>query len=256
MAQHIPCFVINLESDTHRCSTMQQRLAQCGVSAEFIKAVDGRTMSTHELERHVNRKLAQQEYGHLSPAEIGTALSHLSIYQHMVENKLPGAVILEDDVCLANDFAELLSTTQPCGLATHFRADQPVMVQLTHVKRGYRHRAKMLGAKKARPAYGSVWLASGYFITLAAAKNLSQALYPVWTVADHWNRFSRKRLVKLWALSPNAVWEAEEAQQSNLSPQRVRRKIHRKTIIQRLNTLRREIVVKPLLTKRLRNVGS
>ncbi len=73
---------------------MQTRLARLGITPTFFNAVNGRLMSPEILERHVNRIRAQQEYGTLSAAEIGTSLSHIGIYREMVQKQLPYAVIL------------------------------------------------------------------------------------------------------------------------------------------------------------------
>jgi glycosyl transferase family 25 len=253
MQKQLDCYVINLASDTVRKERMQQRLSRQGITAHFFPATDGRIMDDAELERHVNRSTAAKEYGTLSKAEIGTALSHIRIYRHMVENNIPFAVILEDDVCLAENFSELIATASENGMARLFSPNHAVMLQLTHIRRGYRTKAKPLGntGYEALKAYSSVWLASGYMISLAGAKALSQALYPVWTVADHWDRFRDKGLVELWALSPNAVWEAEEAQQSNLTPTRKPRTKPKKTLAHRLASLWRNLFVKPFFVKKV-----
>lgn len=77
---------------------MEARLQQHNIQAQFFPAVDGRLMDSAELEKHVDRAKAEMEYGPLSPAEIGTALSHLHIYREMVQRNIGCAVILEDDV--------------------------------------------------------------------------------------------------------------------------------------------------------------
>lgn len=254
MPNLIPCFVINLEKDTQRRSAMQTRLAKLGITPTFFKAVDGRLMSPETLESHVNRIQAQQEYGSLSAAEIGTSLSHIGIYQEMVKRQVPYAVILEDDVCLDENFATYLNSDEPSGLAAHFAPTQAAMVQLTHIARGKRFGTQSLGRihNKIVRASGGVWLASGYLITLAAAERLVQNLYPVRTVADHWNRFEKKGLVSLWALQHNIVWEAQEAQESNLSPTRKPRVKPPKTLETRLNRLFYELVTKPFFTQKLK----
>lgn len=233
---------------------MQARLARLGITPKFFNAVDGRLMSSETLESHINRIRAQQEYGPLSAAEIGTSLSHIGIYREMVQKQLPYAVILEDDVCLDDNFAAYLHAHGPEGLPAHFAPTNAVMVQLTHIARGKRFGSKNLNNIKNKivPASGGVWLASGYFITLATAEKLAANLYPVWTVADHWNRFNEKHFVSLWALQRNIVWETQEAQASNLSPTRKPRVKPRKTLKTRLSRIYYELITKPLFTQKLR----
>lgn len=251
----IPCFVVNLATDTARRHAMAERLKQQHINATFFPAVDGRLMPDAELESHVDRQKAEYEYGPLTRAEIGTSLSHIGLYRTMVANNLPYAVILEDEVCLGDDFSQLLNTEHPGSLANVFDANTPVMLQLTHVDRVYRFGTKPLAGshRTAAKAYRGVWLASGYFITLAAAKSLAAHLYPVWTVADHWNRFQGKGLLQLWALTPPAVWEAPKALQSNLAADRKPRRKDKKTVAQRLVRLFQNLVTGPLLTKRHKN---
>ncbi len=254
MPDLIPCFVINLEKDTQRRNAMQTRLARLGIIPIFFNAVNGRLMSPEILERHVNRIRAQQEYGTLSAAEIGTSLSHIGIYREMVQKRLPYAVILEDDVCLDDYFVSYLQAHGPESLTAHFPPTDAVMVQLTHIARGKRFGSKNLNNinNKIVPASGGEWLASGYFITLATAEKLAANLYPVWTVADHWNRFNEKLLVSLWALQRNIVWEAQEAQQSNLTPTRLPRAKPPKTLKTRLKRIFYELVTKPFFTQKLK----
>lgn len=252
MSSQIPCYVVNLASDTERRSSMEAMLAQHGLSATFFTAVDGRIMAEDELESHVDRVKAEREYGPLTRAEIGTSLSHIEIYRDMVKHGIPHAVILEDDVCLREGFPALLDTTNPASLAQTFSPDEPAMLQLTHVDRAYRGSTRhTLGSMGSivRP-YGNVWLTSGYFITLAAARRLATELYPVWTVADHWGRFEERGYLKIWALTPHPVWESEHAQQSNISPQRKPRRKAPKTLGSRLRRLGRELV-KPLQVQKL-----
>lgn len=232
---------------------MRQRLAERNIEATFFEAIDGRIMSDDELERHVDRQKAAREYGPLSRGEIGTALSHIFLYRAMVEKNMPYAIILEDDVCLSDDFAALLNTGTESCLAKLFTPEEPVMVQLTHVRRGYKATARPVGdtGRDIIKPHGGVWLTGGYFITLAAARNLAQALYPVWAVADFWNRFEELGLLTLWVLSPNALWEAEEARQSTLSANRVTRPKKKKTIGQKLLKVKDDLLVKPLFVKKL-----
>lgn len=154
---------------------------------------------------------------------------------------------------MSEDFARLLDTDLPDGLAQCFSPSEPVMIQLSHVTRAYRGHKQTVGdtGRVVVKPYGAIWLASGYFITLAAAKNLLARLYPVWTVADHWIRFQEKGLLTLQALSPNAVWESAEAQNSSISPERRPRHKPRRTLATRVRRMRHELLTKPFLVKRL-----
>ena len=231
---------------------MSNMLARHPIEPTWFDAVDGRIMSDDELVSCVDRLRADREYGPLSRAEIGTSLSHLGIYRNMVEQYIPYAVILEDDVELAEDFSTLLEADGSRGLAAVFKHDEPVMVQMTHVRRGYRWGRRPIGSREIVKPHGGVWLTSGYFITLAAARNLLKHAYPVFTVADYWRYFERQGWLKIYVLTPNAVWESEHSQQSDIAAAgRVNRRKDRKSLFHRIRRLIDRLLVQPLLVERL-----
>ena len=247
----IPCFVVNLATATKRREAMQALLDKHRVTPTWFQAVDGRVMSEAEIATHFNAARAEIAYGPMARAEIGTTLSHLGIYRQMIEQQLPYAVILEDDVLLAEDFDQLLSAQGKQGLASAFSPEQPVMVQLTYVDRGYKAGAIKVGSREIVRPHGGVWLASGYFITLAGAKRMVEALYPVWMVADHWRVFEREGILKLYALTPNVVWESPLSLVSDISPERRMRRKDAKTLGDRLYRLWDTVVVRPFKVKEL-----
>lgn len=258
MSNQVPCYVVNLASATARKEAMEATLRQHGIQATFFSAVDGRLMDEAQIDQHLDREKAEREYGVLTRAEIGTSLSHIYIYRDMVERNIPYGVILEDDVCLSDDFSRLIDIRSADSLTRVFKPNDATMIQLSHVRRAFRGTAKPVGStgRSVVQPYGGVWLTSGYFITLAAAKNLSTALYPVWTVADHWMAFQEKGLLTLHALTPNAVWESAEAQNSSIAPDRRPRRKNSKTLLSRLRRLREELILKPFFVKRLPRAGS
>ena len=247
----IPCFVVNLATATERRRAMQALLSRHGVTPTWFDAVDGRVMSDDAIARCFDARRADIAYGPMSRGEIGTSLSHLEIYRRMVEQGIDCAVILEDDVLLADDFRALLEPDGAQSLAAVFAPDDPVMIQMTHVARAYRHGAIALGSRQIVRPHGGVWLTSGYFLTLAAARNLLAALYPVWMVADHWRYFEREGLLRLYALTPNAVWESLLSQISDIAPERRARRKDRKTIADRLGRIIDTMFVRPLMVREL-----
>lgn len=252
MKPQIPCFVVNLTTAQARRASMTEMLARHGIEPTWFDAVDGRIMSDEALARNVDRPRADREYGPLSRAEIGTSLSHLGIYRQMVEQNIPCAVILEDDVELAEDFSTLLQAQGPDALASVFQPDEPVMVQMTHVRRAYRFGRRSIGPRAIVKPHGGVWLTSGYFITQAAARNMLEQAYPVFMVADHWRYFERQHWLNVYALTPNAVWESVHSQQSDITAAgRVSRRKDNKTPLTRLARWADKLFLQPLLVTRL-----
>lgn len=232
---------------------MSNMLARRAIEPTWFDAVDGRIMSDDALADHVDRLRADREYGPLSRAEIGTSLSHLGIYRNMVEQQIPCAVILEDDVELAEDFSTLLEADGTSGLAGVFQQDESVMVQMTHVRRGYRWGRRRIGSREIVKPHGGVWLTSGYFITLAAARNLLKHAYPVFMVADHWRYFERQGWLKIYALTPHPVWESEHSKQSDITAAgRVNRRKDRKSLSERIRRLTDRLLIQSWFVERLK----
>jgi len=242
----LTCFVVNLATATQRREAMQALLAQHQITATWLDAVDGRLIPEAELAQHFDAERAELEYGPMSRGEIGTSLSHVKIYRQMVEQNIQYAVVLEDDVELAPDFCSVLSQ-----LPSTVSSAEPAMVQLTYVERAYTNSAQALGERRLVRPHGGVWLTSGYFITLAAAQNLLNAHYPVWTVADHWRNFEAKGLVTLYALTPNPVWESALSRTSHIAPERRRRRKDRKALVDRVYRVWDTAVVRPLFVETL-----
>ncbi|MBV8576539.1 MAG: glycosyltransferase family 25 protein [Acetobacteraceae bacterium] len=94
----LPVFVINLERDTERRQYMTQLLDRLGMHAEFVTAVDGRTLSAADREAYDPRR-ALRVYGvSMLDSEIGCFLSHYRLYERMVRDGIGTALIMEDDV--------------------------------------------------------------------------------------------------------------------------------------------------------------
>jgi glycosyl transferase family 25 len=94
----VPTFVVNLPRDVARRQHMAQLLAERGLEAEFIQAVDGSTLSAAERAAYDHDR-ALRVYGvAMMDAEIGCYLSHYRLYERIVREGIGTALILEDDL--------------------------------------------------------------------------------------------------------------------------------------------------------------
>lgn len=105
-------YVINLKRSPQRRQLMCEQLDKFGVDYEIFAASDGRALTPEEeamvgtsdqviLDMAGGRQCLVEDK--LSPAEVGCALSHLRLYQHILERGEERAVILEDDEVLNED---------------------------------------------------------------------------------------------------------------------------------------------------------
>ena len=106
----IPTFIINLKKDSDKKEHMQRLCDEIGLTPTFIDAVYGKELSQKDLDAVYDEEVARQSTGRpLARSEIGCSLSHLSVYQQMVDNNIPYALIFEDDIEIKPDFVTLVT---------------------------------------------------------------------------------------------------------------------------------------------------
>jgi glycosyl transferase family 25 len=104
----LPIFVINLERDAERRRHMEAVLRGLGLEAEFVAAVDGRTLNDADRAAY-DADRALRVYGvAMMDSELGCYLSHYRLYARMVREGLETALILEDDVEISQDLPAVL----------------------------------------------------------------------------------------------------------------------------------------------------
>jgi GR25 family glycosyltransferase involved in LPS biosynthesis len=98
-------FIINLARDKQRKAFMERQLARTDMPYEFVQAVDGYDDAVHE---ECDDAWALRDRGvALNRGEKGCALSHRSIYERMVSERIGCALVLEDDAVLDPSFVDV-----------------------------------------------------------------------------------------------------------------------------------------------------
>ncbi|MFH6954753.1 glycosyltransferase family 25 protein [Pseudoalteromonas sp. XMcav1-K] len=106
-------FLINLDKSTERLKKSSGRLAAQNIQFERIPAIDGTKLTNAEIQAHYSSQLnSKQYYRNLGYGEIGCFLSHRLAWQKIIEQKLPYAIVLEDDFQLAGDLSAVFSTIE------------------------------------------------------------------------------------------------------------------------------------------------
>ncbi|WP_372922895.1 glycosyltransferase family 25 protein [Roseovarius sp.] len=119
--------MISLYDAKFRRMEISRQLQELDLYFEIVDATDGRHGLTPEQEQLVDRPgtLARIER-EMTDAEYACALSHLGVWQRILDRDLPGAVILEDDARLDRPFAEFLKAqgydAAPLVLLDHEKA--------------------------------------------------------------------------------------------------------------------------------------
>lgn len=95
-----PVFLVNLDRQPQRLRFMQAQLGALGITPIRIPAVNGRDPAERA-------RAAAASYAQLTPGEIGCFESHRRLWQKMVDEGIPGAYVMEDDMVVSDDFAAL-----------------------------------------------------------------------------------------------------------------------------------------------------
>lgn len=199
-------FIINLDSSTDRRAAIAAQCQTAGLHYEFVRAVNGKQLSDEELAQHTHAL----NYA-FKPGEIGCALSHISIYKKIIREKIPQALILEDDALLTEELPAVLSSP-----ALQLGPRDATLVLLSRVNK-YVNNVIAPVTKNASlyPVY-SATTSHAYIINLEAAKRLVSLLYPVWVAADKWCLFEEYGAFRLLAVHPAPVMLHEVAQQTTI----------------------------------------
>jgi GR25 family glycosyltransferase involved in LPS biosynthesis len=99
-----PIYVLNLDRSVQRWDRVSKELEQAGLQAHRFPAVDGKLLSAEELR---NSTTALSRFFQ-PPGVIGCYLSHRKFWQLVIDQQIPEAIILEDDVQLVDNFKEKL----------------------------------------------------------------------------------------------------------------------------------------------------
>lgn len=199
-------FIINLDSSTERRATIAKQCETAGIPYQFIPAVNGKQLSQKEISQHTR----SVNYA-FKPGEIGCALSHLKIYQKIVNENIAQALILEDDALLTEQLPEVLSSP-----AMQLPVDKPVVVLLSQVNKFVNKVvAPITPTTGLYPVY-SATTSHAYVINLEAARRLLKLLYPVWMAADKWCLFEEHGAFRLLAVYPAPVLLHDVAQHTTI----------------------------------------
>lgn len=175
------CFVITLEQAQERRDIISARLNELEIPFEFFPGVDGRKVDLL-AHPHYSKWKRRMFFGRdLSRGEFGCVLAHQSIYEHIVENNIGTALILEDDAILADELPAVI------GALMHHPESWDLVRFLGREKnyRASRKIARLPGTQNylARP-HGVPGGAYGYVINNQAARRLLSMMDKNWLAID------------------------------------------------------------------------
>ena len=176
---------------------MRNQLSRLGLGFERIDAVLGANLSRMEINKafcKIRSFCAMMRK--LRVGEIGCALSHLSVYRKMIDRQIQYALVLEDDVVLADNFIDIVEKAVGALII-----DKPMVILLSALSTS--DTFKCAGLQKVKKAWG----ADAYLITLPAAKSILHANYPIVIPADQWGTWAGRNIIELYRMWPTVAWQ-------------------------------------------------
>lgn len=206
-------FVINLEQDKSRLESMKVAFLKYNLDFERFPAVNGKSLPRESRYNVYSGIRAWWLRRSLLPGEIGCALSHIYLYKKIVEEKLPYALILEDDIEISSELKKFLD-----DISEKLKPEQNTVIMVgprswnvSEKRENIREDSKVVLRRSFSP-----YRTCGYIVTSEAAKRLSNFLLPCRTVADDWARFERYGLVKIWTTEPLLVSLADSSNRTTI----------------------------------------
>lgn len=189
-------FVINLERSTARRASIQQQLDAQGVEFEFVKAVDGATLTDEYLKQVCNYEELNKRPHLMHKGMYGCILSHFHIYQRIVAENLPYALVMEDDIIIQPGLKAVLAEIEP-----KIRANEAILLfsQNNFMPTVFSEQdvEKLSGPYQiSYPmvpwAFGST---AAYIISREAAQGMVDWVLPLRDAPDAWYSFYRDKAI-------------------------------------------------------------
>jgi glycosyl transferase family 25 len=190
-------FVISLELAKERREHMARQLARTELEWSWYDAVDGRRMSDAAI-ASVAAPVWEGRGKALSGGIVGCALSHLGVYEAVLEGGWDRVLVLEDDVLLAPSIAALAEEASDC------MGDEPeaILLQASFSERPcgfWRDSIIRLGSGSVVAAAVDPVAVTGtgaYVINHRGCEKMLIGLRPIRVQADGWDYFIREGLLR------------------------------------------------------------
>lgn len=205
----LPVFIISLPNSPRR-KVIEERFNALNIPFEFFDAVYGKELSEDEISK-VDREYSISRFATKKPltlGEIGCAMSHIKLYEHIVKNNLQEVIIFEDDAIISQDFLKILKAVlekvpsrreiiffdHGKGKSWIFKRSLPEGYKLVR----YRYPSK--NSKRC------IFRTTAYLITLVGAKKLLKNAYPIRMASDYLTGAIHITNINAYGVEPSCVF--------------------------------------------------
>jgi len=186
--ESIPAFCITLERRPDRWKRFQDQSGIDGLNLKRFLAVDGKTIDVKKddrialcAKRNILSKSRRSHEELDSVGGVGCALSHIAIWQWMVDNNQEVCLVFEDDAVVPPNFVEMANK---CISESAILQD-PKKWDLWLLGGKWEGLTQIPGETTA-VRVGQFALSHAWVLTLHGAKRLLKAAYPIHAHIDYW----------------------------------------------------------------------
>jgi len=214
---NLPALVVNLDNRVDRWQTIRRQLKGFGIDTVRISAVSASSLRKSAADEYSNEEVVRWKYNTtwnaqfdwriapnqvltLSDSEYATCLSHIKAWKYIVDEKLPAALILEDDAVLGSNFKSVVSP-----------ALKEVPTNWDILYAGYlfsgMHTDRAKVSTHIYSMIDGVFGMHGYLVTQAGAQKLL-ALLPVVQPLDNFvAKLALDKQIEAYLVEPKVVWQ-------------------------------------------------
>lgn len=212
-------FVINLDQDSDRLEVVRRQFERIGVAFERLPAVYGKSLSCQAKRHALSRFRWWCAVGRpTTDGELGCALSHAAFYRKVVDEDLPIACVVEDDVVLDDRFKLVLD-----ALEKQCVRDAPQVVLLSNhsdkdgqLGDGYNGfvTPSVVREVSLKRIMGDMFT-EGYVVTNGGARAMLKANAPIAVPCDWWHRWAGLGKIELYHAFPTVCRQDKAAFESH-----------------------------------------
>lgn len=202
----IPVLIIHLETATDRKTGILKQFERfTELEPVFINGFDKKILNDDNIGEYT-------DFSNSSPrsfGEVACCISHRRALQYIIDNNLPGAAIIEDDVLLHADFEKVVSALDAYAKSGK-NSNFIIKMDKLFGAKIYCSKASILktGNYKVKAPVNTPTSACGYYVERTAAQTMFENWPKVSYVSDEWGVYKKK--IKLFILRPFIVEENPE----------------------------------------------
>lgn len=223
--------VINLDSSVARWQSITAQCELLGLTPQRVSAVRGSMLTAQQKSEVYNLETNLAKFDkELNDGEIGCYLSHIRCWEHIIEQQLDFALVLEDDAILTPDIVRYIDKL----------AGSSVDWDYIKLSRGSKTKKSLecldlgdgLSLTKGLKLNSTC---TGQLISLSGAKKLLAHAFPISRPVDADIRYWFEKSLKCFSTSPLPILNGEFGSDINkVSDRRLVKKRPLKRILQRI----------------------